>query len=197
MPELHDISYRPIIASLVCGVLLIWAGLLEISCRSGDKPILPQEPRELSTIRFIYPSKAPMIDPEGLAGYLEQMSSQLTVVYLVSPERDYQIGQLRTLVQLQKRYYRYGLVVLAIDFHQPAHWDQFRRTLTELKANFPASMVRTVQQAELLDVFGLKSVPDDHMIFVLDESAAIGREYQKIPGPVILDRNIRKLLSGK
>jgi len=195
-------SYQRLLTVVICGLFLAWAALIQPGCSSRQsaidtpRPTLPSEPVEQKGGTFFYSAEPLVINPKVLNDLLQQMTCQLTVVYLASPYQKHDADTLQMLSQLQNRYYRYGLLVIAIDFHDRNHWDTFRKTLLNAKANFPAGIAETTKRSDLLEIFSLPILPMEHRIFIMEPNAAICKKYTKIPPTAALDRDIRRLLSA-
>jgi hypothetical protein len=125
-------------------VFLILVSLL-VGCQApslqNPPPTLPQPPDETLAIELIYPPAPVFLNAQGFRHALNELSNQLTLLYIQTPLRPLPADELTAVVAIQKRFYRYGLRVLFIDLNTPEHWPSLKNQLESAGANFPVAYI--------------------------------------------------------
>jgi hypothetical protein len=153
----HSISFRKNKKQMnCCAVVCVSFFLLmsAIACEQGpsaqiNSVRLPDESIEGD---FFYLDEPVLLDNDKFNICLDILAEQLTVLYSSSDAysddstktddekiRKTSNALIRDLVSLrevQKDYYRYGVLVLMIDRGKPTGWKDLKRTLESVKANF-------------------------------------------------------------
>jgi hypothetical protein len=132
---------------------------------------------------FFYLDEPVLLDNDKFNICLDTQAEQLTVLYLrADASRDDRIKisdeQIRkmsnavkfdfiSLREVQKDYYRYGVLVLMIDRGQQASWKNFKRTLEAVKANFRVAYLANGDD-DFLKSFLMADLSPENEVWLID-----------------------------
>jgi len=163
-------------ARLVRQTILLAGLTLILGCRTPapQAPAVPRPPDESLRVTFVYPDSPVLLDGDEFHRSLNELAEQLTVLYLLAPNGEIPLADLRTLADVQTKNYRYGVLILLVDLSAPARWPDLKPTQERARANFPA--VYLENGSAFLNSF-LKTGPvGDNQVWIIDA----GRN-EKIP----------------
>ena len=155
-------------ALIVCLVFIIECGITgcQSSCncqKQIEKPVVPDEVRNT---RYIYSDMPAVITFDKFNEQLNQLACQLTVLYLIKEDDEYNSAMLKCMTYLQKKFFRYGVRILVIDLHSEINWPKLKKMLYNAQANYLAEYL-DAEGKQLISNF-LHYKNDVNNIFVID-----------------------------
>ncbi len=181
--------------------MIVFLGLVfDLSCCRHDcncreqinSPIVP---KEIRNTRYIYSDMPAIITFRQFQEQLTQFACQLTVVYLIYPDSEYDMNLLSCMSNIQKHFYRYGVRVLVIDLHSAIHWPELKSILYRVYANFIAEYLNSDGVLALEKFLHFRN--DVNKIFVIDSmnNNYVYRIYNKQCWQII--RKVKSILANR
>jgi hypothetical protein len=162
-----------------------------LACRMTPKiePVTPHPPDESLQTTIVYPDDPVLLDEAEFQRCLTTLAEQLTVLYLRASDCDLPPAELRTLRDIQKQFYRYGVQVLLIDRSDPMRWPELKQRLTRAGANFPTAYLKDKKSA-FLSSFLQTDFSGDNQLWIID----VGRDEKIfIPRPISTSRLVERI----
>ncbi len=154
-------------------------GACNSTCSCHRQIRLPSPPKEVRNTRYIYSDKPAIVTFTRFQEQLNQFAYQLTLLYLIDTDSQYDMDVLRCLTDIQKRFYRYGLRVIIIDLHSPIHWPTLKKSLYKAKANYLAEYINFDGKSLLKDFLNCKYSVKNLFAIDLVKHKKIYRLYDK------------------
>jgi hypothetical protein len=185
--------------SVFPAVLLVCLIGCQTAPSQDSSPSIPEPPDETITTCLIYSPDPTLIDEDAFHQSLVELSDQVTLLYLLAPNRLLPTEELDAIILIQKRFYRYGLRIILIDMNSSKHWPDLKKQLESAGASFPVAYLENPLDDWLNSYLKIPDI-SDNQLYMIDAGSSQTYKKTKIPKPwtpTILSMKIKQTLTSR